>query len=48
LENGFAALSKFKLLGTIAAGDGIVFQMVMPTNEEAEGDVTAYYTCRGY
>jgi hypothetical protein len=42
LENGFA---QFKLHGTtVAAGDGVVFQMMMPTNEEVNGDVTAYYT----
>jgi hypothetical protein len=48
LENGFAALSQFKLHGTVAAGDGIVFRMVMPTNEQVDGDVTAYYTRKGY
>jgi hypothetical protein len=48
LEHGFAALSDFQLRGTIAAGDGIVFKMIMPTNEEVEGDVTAYYTRKGY
>jgi hypothetical protein len=42
LEHGFAALSDLQLRGTIAAGDGIVFKMIMPTNEEVEGDVTAY------
>jgi hypothetical protein len=48
LENGFASLSQFKLRGTVAAGDGIVFRMVMPTNEEVDGDVAAYYTRKGY
>ena len=33
LENGFTAISDFKLRGTIAAVDGIVFQMIIPTNE---------------
>jgi hypothetical protein len=46
LEHGFAALSDFQLRGTIAAGDGIVFEMIMPTNEEVEGNVTAYYIHR--
>ena len=48
LEHGFAKLSHFKLRGTIAAGDGIVFKMKMPTNEEVDGDVTSYFTRKGY
>jgi hypothetical protein len=48
LENGFASLSNFKLRGTVAAGDGVVFRMAMPTNEEVDGDVTAYFTRKGY
>jgi len=47
-ELDFAKLSKYQLRGTIAAGDGIVFRMQMPTNEQVEGDVTAYYTRKGY
>jgi hypothetical protein len=26
----------------------IVFRTMMPTNEEGEGDVNAYFTCKGY
>jgi hypothetical protein len=37
-----------KLQGTIAARDGIVFQMIMPTNEEVDGDVTSDFTQNGY
>jgi hypothetical protein len=48
LEEGFAKMSNFKLRGTIAAGDGIVFRMIMPTNEEVDGDVTSYFTRKGY
>jgi hypothetical protein len=48
LEHGFAQLSDFKLRGTVAAGDGIVFRMQMPTNEEVDGDVTSYFTRKGY
>jgi len=48
LELGFASLSNYKLRGTIAAGDVIVFWMQMPTNEDVDGDVTAYYTPKGY
>ncbi len=47
LEEGFAKMSNFQLRGTIAAGDGIVFQMIMPTNEEVDGDVTSYFTRKG-
>jgi hypothetical protein len=48
MEQGFAKLSQYNLSGTIAAGDGIVFRMIMPTNEEVDGDVTSYYTRKGY
>jgi len=48
LERGFAGLSGYRLRGTVAAGDGIVFRMLMPTNEEVDGDVTAYYVRKGY
>jgi hypothetical protein len=48
MENDIASLSKYQLHGTIAAGDGKVFRMIMPTNEEVEGDVTAYFTHKGY
>ena len=44
LEHGFAELSDFKLHGTVAAGDGVVFQMQMPTAEVVDGDVTSYFT----
>jgi hypothetical protein len=47
LENGFAKLSDYQVRGTVAAGDGVVFKMVMPSNENVEGDVTAYYTRKG-
>jgi hypothetical protein len=48
LEHGFATLSDFKLCGTVAASDSIVFKMKMPTNEEVDGDVTFYFTRKGY
>jgi len=48
LEDGFARLSGYRLRGTVAAGDGVVFRMVMPTNEEVDGDVTSYFTRKGY
>jgi hypothetical protein len=48
LERGFAELCNFQLRGTVAAGDGVVFWMQMPTAEEVEGDVTSYFTRKGY
>ena len=44
LESGFASISKNKIRGTVAAGDGIVFRMIMPTNEEVDYDVKSYFT----
>jgi hypothetical protein len=44
MESGFASPSQFKLHGTVAAGDGVVSR----TNKEVNGDVTAYYTWKGY
>jgi hypothetical protein len=41
-------MSTYKLQGTIAAGDGNVFTMIMPPNEEVDGDVTSYFTIKGY
>jgi hypothetical protein len=48
LEQGFALISKGNIRGTVAADDGVVFAMRMPTNEEVDGDVTAYCTRKGY
>jgi hypothetical protein len=48
LEHGFTELCKYQLRGTVAAGDGVVFRMQMPTAEEVEGDVTSYFTRMGY
>ena len=45
-----ASLSELKNnpLATVAAGDGIVFKMQKPTNEEAEGSVSSFFTRKGY
>jgi len=48
LEHGFTELCKFQLHGTVAAVEGVVFKMQMPTAEEVEGDVTSYFTRKGY
>lgn len=34
--------------GTVAAGDGVVFKMNKPTVEEVDGDVTSFFTRKGY
>ena len=44
LEEGFAALTKYRIRGTVAAGDGIVIEMVAPTNEEVDNNVKSYFT----
>lgn len=44
LEDGFAALSSYKLCCTFATRDGIVSRKIMPKNEKVEGDVTSYFT----
>ena len=48
MERGFARLSRENVRGTVTAGDGVVLRMIMPTDEEVEGDVHAYYVRKGY
>jgi len=48
LEAGFNELSKWRLPGTVAAGDGVVFRMQRPTKEATEGDVSSFFTRKGY
>ena len=36
------------LLGVVAAGDGVVFRMITPTNDEVDDNVIAFYTRKGY
>lgn len=33
MQNGFTSLSKYQLHGTVAAGDDIVFRVIMPANK---------------
>jgi hypothetical protein len=37
-----------KLRGAIAAGEGIVVWMQMPTNEQVDGDITSCFTQKAY
>lgn len=50
--DGFASLSNGKskgiFEGTVAAGDGVVFKMQMPTNGEVNDDVKSYFNRKGY
>jgi hypothetical protein len=48
LEEGFASLSKHKIRGTVAAGDGIVLQMIAPSNVEVEKDAKSYFVRKNY
>ena len=48
VEEGFARLSGYRLRGTIAAGDGIVFRMEAPKNKEVTRDVISYFVRKGY
>ena len=33
--------------GTVAAGDGVVFEIAKPTREETNGDVASFFTRKG-
>ena len=48
LAAGFSRLGGGIMEGTVAAGDGIIFKMVMPTNEEVDYDVKSYWTRKGF
>jgi hypothetical protein len=48
LEKGFMSISGGVFKGTVAAGDGIVFRMDRPTNKEVDGDVSSFFTRKGF
>jgi hypothetical protein len=48
LEQGFSALSRGVFPGTVAAGDGVVFRMKQPSAHEVDGDVSSFFTRKGY
>ena len=48
LSEEFDVFTSGNFPGTVAAGDGIVFKMQKPTNEEAEGSVSSFFTRKGY
>ena len=45
---GFSSLSGGLLPGTVAAGDGIVFQISKPKSSQVNGDVSSFFTRKGY
>jgi len=48
IEQGFSALSGGLFRNTVAAGDGIVFEISKPPPNQVNEDVTSFYTRKGY
>jgi hypothetical protein len=48
LEAGFMRVFRGTCPDTVAAGDGVVFKMDIPNAIEANGDVSSFYTRKGY
>ena len=48
LEAGFNKISNNCFKGTVAAGDGVVFRMQRPSKEAVDGDVSSFFTRKGY
>ena len=48
LEQGFLKISDGAFIGTVAAGDGVVFRMEKPAFEEVSGDVSSFFTRKGF
>ncbi len=48
LESTFVKYSNGMFPGTVAAGDGVVFRMQKPLLDQVEGNVTSFYTRKGY
>jgi hypothetical protein len=48
MELGFASLSGGLFRGTVSAGDGVLFRMDKPCAAEVKGDVSSYFTRKGY
>jgi hypothetical protein len=48
LEQGFANISHGVFRGTVAAGDGVVFQMQKPRADEVDGNVSSFFSRKGF
>ena len=48
LADGFSSCFSNPLKGTVAAGDGIVFKMEAPSNEDVDQNVVAFFVRKGY
>jgi hypothetical protein len=48
LEQGFLSISKGLFPGTVAAGDGVVFRIQRPPKAAVGGDVSSFFTRKGY
>ena len=48
LEQTFSNISKGCFPGTVLAGDGVVFKMTKPLQEEVDGNVRSFYTRKGF
>lgn len=48
LESTFVKYSNGMFPGTVAAGDGVVFRMQKPLLDQVGGNVTSFYTRKGY
>jgi hypothetical protein len=48
LEQGFCSISKGYFPGTVAAGDGVVFRIQRPPKAAVGGDVSSFFTRKGY
>jgi hypothetical protein len=48
LEQGFLSISKSLFPGTVGAGDGVVFRIQRPPKAAVGGDVSSFFTRKGY
>ena len=48
LEKGFMNISRGVFQGTVAAGDSVVFRMHKPPKDDVDGDVSSFFTRKGY
>ena len=48
IEAGFLNICNGRFPGTVAAGDGVVFRIQKPNKEAVDGDVSSFFTRKGY